>query len=189
MYSIDNFSYACTKGREGWNIMRLIKEFRTFIMNGSVAEIGIGMVIGAAFVSVVDSFVSDILLPPIGLLLAKVNFSELFFTLSGGNYETLGAAQEAGAATINYGLFITKMIRFMIVLFLIFFVIRQINKLRNPKGSPISSMTKKDCPYCFSKIPKLAVKCPLCTSDLIDEESSIRKERGVQVTFKKKKSS
>jgi large conductance mechanosensitive channel len=169
--------------------VRLIKEFRTFIMNGSVAEIGIGMVIGAAFVSVIDSFVSDILLPPIGLLLAKVNFSELFLTLSGGSFETLGAAQEAGAATINYGLFLTKMIRFLIVLFVIFFVIRQINKLRNPKGSPISSMTKKDCPFCFSKIPKLAVKCPLCTSDLDEEESSASEKRGMQITFKKKKSS
>jgi large conductance mechanosensitive channel len=157
-------------------------------MNGSVAEIGIGMVIGAAFVSVIDSFVSDVLLPPIGLLLAKVNFTELFISLSGGSYETLGAAQEAGAATINYGLFFTKVIRFLLVLFAIFVVIRQINKIRNPSGSPISSMTKKDCPYCYSKIPKLAVKCPLCTSDLYEEESSASEKRGMQITFKKKSS-
>ncbi|OZM55772.1 mechanosensitive ion channel protein MscL [Lottiidibacillus patelloidae] len=168
--------------------MRIIKEFRAFIMNGSVAEIGIGMVIGAAFVSVIDSFVSDVLLPPIGLLLAKVNFSELFISLSGGTYETLGAAQEAGAATINYGLFFTKLIRFTLVLFAIFVVIRQINKIRNPSGSPISSMTKKDCPYCFSKIPNLAVKCPLCTSDLEEPVRKKAESKGMQISFKKKSS-
>jgi large conductance mechanosensitive channel len=165
-------------------MIRIVKEFRLFIMNGSVAEIGIGMVIGAAFVSVIDSFVSDVLLPPIGLVLAKVNFSELFISLSGGSYETLGAAQEAGAATINYGLFLSTLLRFLLVLFAIFIVIRQINKIRNPKGSPISSMTKKECQYCFSKIPKLAVKCPQCTSDLMPKDENTNNQMRISLNKK-----
>jgi large conductance mechanosensitive channel len=159
-------------------------------MNGSVAEIGIGMVIGAAFVTVIDSFVSDILLPPIGLLLAKVNFSELFISLSGG-YATLAEAKEAGAATINYGVFITAVLRFILVLFSIFLVIRQINKMKSPKEHPMNAMTRKDCPYCKSKIPRLAVKCMNCTSNLNEsnDDDDYRGSQKVRVTLNKRKSS
>lgn len=146
--------------------MNFIKEFKIFITNGSVAEVGIGLVLGAAFSKLIDSLVSDILLPPIGLLMAKVNFTDLFINLSGKSYSTLAKAQEAGAPTINYGIFIMSIVRFFIVLFAVFLVVRQMNRLRKPNESPIASMTKKECPFCLTKIPTNASRCPNCTSEL-----------------------
>jgi large conductance mechanosensitive channel len=139
------------------------KEFKEFIMRGSVVDLAIGIIIGAAFGKIVTSFVNDIIMPPIGLLLDRVNFADLFINLSGQPYATLAAAKEAGAATINYGLFIITIIDFVIVAFVIFLVVRAVNRLRRkPEAAP----TTKECPYCFTGIPVKATRCPHCTSQL-----------------------
>ncbi|MDC3422081.1 large-conductance mechanosensitive channel protein MscL [Aquibacillus koreensis] len=149
---------------------------------------GIGLVLGAAFSGLIDSLVTDVILPPIGVLLAKMNFSNLFITLGGEtHYDTLTKAQEAGVATINYGLFITSFIRFVIVLFVIFLVIRQLNRWKKPGQHPVDSMTKKECPYCRMSIPSKAIKCPNCSSDL-DEvgEKRIKNTSSPRLRFKAK---
>ena len=140
------------------------KEFKQFITRGNVIDLAIGVIIGAAFGKIVTSFVNDILMPPIGLLLGNVDFTNLFVTLSGGAYATLEEAQAAGAATINYGVFINTIIDFLIVAFVIFLVVKQVNRLRKPK--PAAEPTTKECPYCLSAIPIKATRCPHCTSEL-----------------------
>jgi large conductance mechanosensitive channel len=145
--------------------MSLIGEFREFAMRGNVLDMAIGIIIGTAFGKIVSSLVSDIIMPPIGLLLGNVDFSELFITLSGGSYPTLAAAKEAGAVTINYGLFINTIIDFLIVAFVIFLLIRQVNKARAPPAAAPAPATK-DCPFCLSSIPTKAIRCPHCTSQL-----------------------
>ncbi|MFZ0371532.1 MAG: large conductance mechanosensitive channel protein MscL [Halobacillus sp.] len=146
--------------------MGLFHEFRQFTVRGSAVDMGVGMVLGAAFSGFIDSLVKDILLPPVGLLYAKVNFEEMFFNLSGGFYSTLSAAKEAGAVTINYGLFLTATVRFIIILFAVFLVVRQINRWKKPHQHPLHAMTKKECPYCCTPIPSQAVICPNCGSQL-----------------------
>ena len=138
----------------------MLKEFRDFIMRGNVLDLAVGIVLGVAFGTVVASFVNDILMPPIGLLLGRVNFTNLFITLSGERYPTLEAAKAAGAATLNYGVFINTVIYFIIVAFVIFLIVRQVNRMRR------EAPTTKDCPYCFSKVPLRATRCPNCTSAL-----------------------
>jgi large conductance mechanosensitive channel len=140
------------------------KEFKQFIARGNVVDLAIGVIIGAAFGKIVTSFVNDILMPPIGLLLGNVDFANLFITLSGGAYATLEEAQAAGAATINYGLFINTIIDFLIVAFVIFLLIKQVNRLKQP--APSAEPTTKKCPYCLSEIPIKATRCPHCTSEL-----------------------
>jgi len=140
------------------------KEFKEFIMRGNVMDMAVGIVIGAAFGKIVTSFVNDVLMPPIGLLLGKVDFSNLFITLSGDSYPTLAEAQKAGAVVIKYGLFINTVIDFLIVALAIFLVIKQINRLRR-QPAPEAPNTK-ECPFCFSAIPIKAVRCPQCTSEL-----------------------
>jgi large conductance mechanosensitive channel len=142
----------------------MFKEFKEFAMRGNVIDLAIGIVIGAAFGKIITSFVSDILMPPIGLLFGKVDFSNLFINLSGTHYDTLKAAKEAGAATINYGLFIAAVIDFLIVAFAIFLVVRQINRMKRKPAEP--TPTTKDCGFCFSNIPIKATRCPHCTSEL-----------------------
>lgn len=144
--------------------MGLLREFREFAVKGSAVDMGVGMVLGVAFSGFIDSLVTDILLPPVGLLYAKMNFDSLFISLSGTMYPSLTAAKEAGAATINYGLFITAVIRFIIILFAVFIVVRQINRWKKPHQHPVHSMTKKECPYCCMPIPSQAVICPNCSS-------------------------
>lgn len=140
------------------------KEFKEFIMRGNVMDMAVGIVIGAAFGKIVTSFVNDILMPPIGLLLGKVDFSNLFITLSGDSYPTLAEAQKAGAVVLKYGVFINTIIDFIIVALAIFLVIKQINRL---KRAPAPKMADtKECPFCFSTIPLKAVRCPQCTSEL-----------------------
>ncbi len=144
-------------------------EFREFIMRGNVLDLAIGIIIGAAFNSIVNSLVNDIIMPPIGLLLGRVDFSNLYINLSGQEYPSLAAAQEAGAATINYGLFINQVINFLIVALVIFLIVRQVNNLRrrmetSPEETP--SPTTKRCPYCFSEISIKATRCAYCTSEL-----------------------
>ncbi len=123
------------------------------------------MIIGSAFGKIVTSFVNDILMPPFGMLLGKVDFSNLYISLSGGHYESLAQAQEAGAVTLNYGLFLNSVIDFVIIAFVIFLLVKQINKLERPAETP-SQATTKECPYCYSAIPLKATRCPACTSNL-----------------------
>ncbi len=139
----------------------MLKEFKEFAVKGNVTDMAVGIIIGAAFGKIVSSFVNDILMPPIGLLLGRVDFSSLFFNLSGKTYGTLASAKAAGAPTINYGVFLNTVIDFIIVAFAIFLVIRQINRLkREPE------VVSKECPHCLSKIPLKATRCPHCTSAL-----------------------
>ena len=144
----------------------MIKEFKEFIMRGSVLDLAIGIVIGGAFGKIVSSFVNDILMPPIGLLLGGVDFTNLFASLNGEKYASLAAAQEAGAPTLNYGLFINNILDFLIVAIAIFFVIKAVNKLQRPKPVEAAPVTTKECPHCFSTIPLKATRCPNCTSEL-----------------------
>ncbi len=142
----------------------MLKEFKEFAMRGNVMDMAIGIIIGGAFGKIISSLVSDVLMPPLGLLLGKVNFSNLFINLSEGSYDTIEKAKAAGAATINYGLFINTVIDFLIISFVIFMVIRQLNRLKKePAPAPPST---KECPFCCSAIPVKATKCPNCTSDL-----------------------
>jgi len=142
----------------------MLKEFKEFVMRGNVVDMAIGIIIGGAFGKIVTSFVSDVLMPPIGLLLGKVDFSNLFITISGGSYPTLKAAKDAGAVTLNYGVFLNTVIDFLIVAFAIYLLIVQINRLkRAPEKLPPAT---KECPFCFSAIPLKASRCPNCTSTL-----------------------
>lgn len=143
----------------------MLKEFKDFVTRGNVVDLAIGIIIGAAFTSVVNSFVTDILMPPIGMLLGGVNFSELFIALDGNTYESLAVAQEAGAATINHGLFITALIDFIIVAFVLFLIIRQINRLKQEEEAP-AEPNSKNCPFCQSEIAIEASRCAFCTSQL-----------------------
>jgi large conductance mechanosensitive channel len=141
----------------------MLKEFKEFVMRGNVLDMAVGVIIGAAFGKIVSSLVNDIIMPPIGLLLGNVDFSNLFVNLSSKTYITLAEAQEAGAATINYGVFLNNIVDFVIIAFVIFLLIKQVNKLQ--KEPPAEPTTKK-CPYCFSKIEIKATRCPHCTSEL-----------------------
>ena len=141
----------------------MFKEFYKFAMRGSVMDLAIGIIIGASFGKIVSSFVSNILMPVFGLLLGKVDFSNLFINLSGSNYSTIAAAQAAGAATLNYGLFINTVVDFVLVTFAIFLIITQVNKIRK---KPQEVPTIKECPHCFSSINIKAMRCPNCTSML-----------------------
>ena len=142
----------------------MLQEFKKFVMRGNVIDLAVGFIMGGAFGKIVSSLVGDMLMPPIGLLLGKVNFSNLFINLSGKAYATLAAANEAGAATINYGAFLNTIIEFIIVAFALFLLIRQINRLQKPAEAP--APTTKECPFCFTAIPIKAKRCPNCTSQL-----------------------
>jgi len=142
----------------------MFKEFREFAMRGNVLDMAVGIIIGAAFGKIITSLVNDILMPPIGLVLGKVDFSNLFVDLSGQSHATLALAKAAGAATINYGLFLNTVLDFVIVAFAIFLLIRQVNRLQRPAPAPAPAT--KDCPYCVSKVALKATRCPQCTSEL-----------------------
>lgn len=143
----------------------MIKEFKEFAMRGNVLDMAVGIIIGAAFGKIVSSFVSDILMPPIGKLLGGIDFSNLFINLGQGTFDSLKAAKDAGAATINYGLFFNTVIDFLIVAFAIFLLIRQVNRFTKKEEAP-AEPTTKECPRCFSEIPIPATRCPSCTSEL-----------------------
>jgi large conductance mechanosensitive channel len=142
----------------------MFKDFRAFIMRGNVVDLAIGVIIGAAFGKIVSSLVGDVIMPPIGLLLGQVDFSSIFIPLSSHHYDTIAAAKAAGAPTINIGLFINAVIDFIIVAFVVFLVMRQVNKMM-PKPAEAPPMTK-DCPRCATPIPLAATRCPHCTSEL-----------------------
>ncbi len=144
----------------------MLKEFKEFAVRGNVLDMGVGFVLGAAFGKIITSFVDDVLMPPIGLLLGNVDFSNLFINLSGKEHSTLASAKAAGAATINYGLFINTVLNFVIVAFAIFLLLRTINRLRREAEAPSAPAANRDCPYCYSVIAIKATRCPYCTSEL-----------------------
>jgi len=144
----------------------MLKEFKAFAMRGNVIDLAIGVIIGGAFGKIVTSFVNDIIMPPIGLLLGDVNFVDLFVALDGGTYTSLAKAQEAGAPTLNYGAFINTIIDFIIVALVIFLVVKQINRMTAKPTPAPAEPTTKECPYCFTTIPIKATRCPHCTSEL-----------------------
>ncbi len=144
----------------------MLKEFKEFAVKGNVLDMAVGIIIGAAFGKIVSSLVSDILMPPIGLLTGRVDFSSLFISLDGQHYATLADAKKAAAATINYGVFLNVVIEFLIVAFAVFLLVRQVNRLRGPAPAPPPPPATKGCPYCTMEIPLKAVKCPQCTAQL-----------------------
>ena len=151
----------------------MLKEFKEFAMRGNVVDMAVGIIIGAAFGTIVKSLVSDVIMPPIGLLLGNVDFANLFVILkqgaTAGPYASLADAQAAGAVSLNYGTFINTIISFIIVAFAVFLVIRSINKLKRQKEEPAAEPTTKTCAYCQSAIPIKATRCPFCTSQLKGE--------------------
>jgi len=148
----------------------MFKEFKEFAMRGNVVDMAVGIIIGAAFGTIINSFVADIIMPPIGLILGNVDFSGMFILLKEGKvagpYETIAAAKAAGAVTLNYGVFINTVISFLIIAFSVFIVIRNVNRLKRKEEAPSAVPTTKECPYCMSVIPIKAVRCPQCTSEL-----------------------
>jgi large conductance mechanosensitive channel len=147
--------------------MKVFKEFKEFAVKGSVIDLAVGIIIGAAFTGVVNSLVNDVIMPPLGLLIGKVDFSNLFITLSGSHFPTLAEAKSGGAVTLNYGLFVNTIINFLIVAFAVFLLVKQVNALkRKIESEPVITPTTKACPYCKSVIHLDALRCPNCTSEL-----------------------
>ncbi len=149
----------------------MLKEFKEFAVKGNVIDMAVGIIIGAAFGTIVKSIVADVIMPPIGLLLGNVDFSNLHIVLKEGTvvgpYATIADAAAAGAVTLNYGTFINTVVSFIIVAFCVFLLVKQINALkRKEEPAPVPEPTTKECPYCFSVIPIKATKCGNCTSDL-----------------------
>ncbi len=148
----------------------MLKEFKEFAMRGSVVDMAVGIIIGAAFGTIVKSLVSDVIMPPIGLLLGNVDFANLFVVLkegaTAGPYASLADAQAAGAVSMNYGVFVNTIISFVIVAFAVFLIIRNINRLRRKEEAAPAEPTTKECPHCFSTIAIKATRCPHCTSEL-----------------------
>ena len=148
----------------------MLEEFKKFAMKGNMVDMAVGIVIGAAFGAIVKSLVSDILMPPLGILMGNVNFSDLFVVLKEGTtpgpFATLAAAKDAGAVTLNYGLLVNTIVNFLIVAFAIFFVVRGINRLKAQEEAPPAEPTTKECPLCLSTVPIKATRCGHCTSDL-----------------------
>ena len=142
----------------------MLKEFKEFAMKGNVLDLAVGFILGAAFGKIVTSLVSDILMPPIGLILGKVDFSSLFLSLSGKSYSSLAEAKAAGAATLNYGVFLNNIVDFLIVAFAVFLLVRMVNRWNKP--APAAAPSTKECPYCASTIPLKATRCPHCTSEI-----------------------
>ena len=143
----------------------MLKEFKEFAVKGNVIDLAVGIIIGGAFGKIVSSLVNDVLMPPIGMALGKLDFSNLYFDLSGGQHASLAAAKAAGAATINYGIFINNIIDFVIVAFCVFLLVKQINRLKREAPAAAAPNTK-DCPQCATAIPIPAKRCPHCTSQL-----------------------
>jgi len=148
----------------------MFEEFKKFAMRGNVVDMAVGIIIGGAFGTIVKSLVSDVIMPPVGLLLGGVDFADWFITLkegaTAGPYATVAAAKEAGAVTLNAGLFINSMISFLIVAFAVFLLIKGMNSLQKEAEEPEAEPTEKDCPHCLTAIPIKATRCPHCTSEL-----------------------
>lgn len=142
----------------------MFKEFKEFALKGSLVDMAVGIILGAATATLVKSLINDIIMPPIGLLLGKVDFSNLFINLSSTHYSTLSEAKTAGAPTINYGLFINEFLNFLLILFVLFLIVRYMNRQRRKREH--APLDTKECPFCLSKIPLKATRCPNCTSQL-----------------------
>lgn len=143
----------------------MLKEFKTFIMRGNVVDLAVAVIIGAAFGKIITSLVNDVIMPPIGLLLGKVDFSNLYLNLGKESYASLAEAQAAGAPTLNYGLFLNNVIDFLIVSLVIFLLIRAMSRISKKEEKPAEIATR-DCPYCLTPIVKKASRCPHCTSEV-----------------------
>jgi large conductance mechanosensitive channel len=141
----------------------MLSEFKTFLIRGNIVELAVAVVLGVAFGAVVTSFVNDLLMPPLGLLLGRVSFNDLFVSLNGRSYPTLAAAKAAGAPTLNYGVFINTLINFVIIAFAVFLIVRQANRFKAP---PSPAPATRECPQCATAIPVMARRCPHCTSDV-----------------------
>lgn len=141
----------------------MFSEFKKFIMRGNVLDLAIGVIIGAAFGKIVTSLVGDVLMPVIGLAIGKIDFSNLFISLNGTHYDTLADAKKAGAPTLNYGVFSNAVIEFLIIAFVIFLIVKQVNRFMKPAPAVV---TTRDCPRCCTAIPLAATRCPACTTDL-----------------------
>jgi large conductance mechanosensitive channel len=150
--------------------MGMVKEFREFAVKGNVVDMAVGIIIGAAFGTIVKSLVDDVIMPPIGLLLGNVDFSNLFLVLkagaTGGAFATLAEAQAAGAVTLRYGVFINAIVSFLIVAFAVFLLVKNINRMKRQEAAPAPAPSTKECPFCFSNISPKATRCPNCTSPL-----------------------
>jgi len=144
----------------------MLQEFKKFLMRGNVVDLAVGLVIGAAFTAIVNSFVNDLLMPPIGRLLGRASFTDLFVSLDGRSYPSLAAAKAAAAPTLNYGVFLTTILNFVIIGFAVFLVVRAVNRLSAPRVATPTAPTTRDCPYCATAIPIKAVRCPHCTSEV-----------------------
>lgn len=148
----------------------MLREFKEFAMRGNVVDMAVGIIMGAAFGAIVNSVVADIIMPPIGLILGNVDFSNMFVVLKDGAtpgpYHSLAEAQKAGAVLLSYGVFANKVISFLIVSFAVFMLIKGINQLQREKAAPPAEPTEKSCPFCFTSIPIQAIRCPHCTSEL-----------------------
>jgi large conductance mechanosensitive channel len=144
----------------------MLKEFKEFAMRGNVVDMAVGIIIGAAFGKIISSLVKDVIMPPIGVAMGGVDFSNIFINLSDGEYANLAAAKEAGAATLNVGVFINTVIDFAIVAFAIFMMIKMMNRMKREEEAPAAEPTTKDCPHCLSTIPIKATRCGHCTSEL-----------------------
>ncbi len=144
----------------------MLKEFKEFAMKGNMLDLAIGLILGAAFGAIVASLVNDVIMPPIGLLLGRVDFKELFLALNGQTYATLADAKKAAAPVIAYGSFLNTIINFLIVAFVAFLIVKQANRMKRQEPAPVAAPATKDCPFCASAIPIKAVRCPNCTSDL-----------------------
>lgn len=142
----------------------MLKEFKEFAMKGNVLDLAVGFILGAAFGKIVTSLVSDLIMPPIGLILGKVDFANLFLNLSGKSYSSLAEAKAAGAPTLNYGIFLNSVVDFVIVAFAVFLLVRMVNRWNKP--APAATPSTKECPYCASTIPLKATRCPNCTSEI-----------------------
>ena len=144
----------------------MLKEFREFALRGNAVDLAIGVIIGAAFGAIVTSMVNDVLMPPIGKVLGGVDFTNLFLVLGSGQFPSLKAAKDAGAATLNYGVFLNTVINFVIIAFILFAVVKVMNRLKREEPAPAAVPTTKDCPFCVTAIPLRATRCPHCTSGL-----------------------
>ena len=144
----------------------MLEEFKEFTLKGNVVDLAIGVIIGSAFSKIITSLVNDVIMPPIGMILGEVDFSNLYINLSSGDFASLADAQAAGAVTINYGVFLNTVIDFLIVAFIMFMLIKQMNKLHKIAKNKPAKPTTKECPYCLTAIPIKATRCPACTSEL-----------------------